>query len=769
LKVTKPAATSSAVGWVTDNNAQRYWNRMTDNIVYNISAWIKTEGVNTNPGTDDERVGVWYRFYDSGGNLIVEELLAADQSAATVDWHQVQSAVQIPAGSKPDSMVAEVWMGKDATGTIWVDDLGLGSDPWTAGMFGGDVETPKGWMHWTSSSEIGLAAYVDEAAHSGSWSAKLEELDDNADEMVFYSEPAPAQPGKWYMLSAWVKVDSISPTNEKWFASNVTPDRDNDRAGFTFFFHRSPLRTDWNLTGGDQFVYLDQRTKSTDGWVRYLAVAQAPEDAAGVSFRARFTSFPKGTVYYDHFEIFELDVKPNILANGDLEISEPFFWNKVNDGLGGASVEWARDAAHGGSWSLKVTKPAATSSAVGWVTDNNAQRYWNRMTDNIVYNISAWIKTEGVNTNPGTDDERVGVWYRFYDSGGNLIVEELLAADQSAATVDWHQVQSAVQIPAGSKPDSMVAEVWMGKDATGTIWVDDLGLGSDPWTAGMFGGDVETPKGWMHWTSSSEIGLAAYVDEAAHSGSWSAKLEELDDNADEMVFYSEPAPAQPGKWYMLSAWVKVDSISPTNEKWFASNVTPDRDNDRAGFTFFFHRSPLRTDWNLTGGDQFVYLDQRTKSTDGWVRYLAVAQAPEDAAGVSFRARFTSFPKGTVYYDHFEIYPVEAVVTSVDDEPTRREPGVLPVTFELEQNYPNPFNPETAIRYHLPKDAVVTLEVYNVIGQKVRTLVQGFRPAGTHKVVWDGLNDLGESMTTGIYFYKLRAGDVVLTKKMALVR
>jgi len=459
----------------------------------------------------------------------------------------------------------------------------------------------------------------------------------------------------------------------------------------------------------------------------------------------------------------------NLLVNSDLEDSEPFFWNKVNDGLGGASDVWANDAAHGGFWSLKVVKPSATSDAVGWVSDNQAQRYWNHMSDNIVYNLSAWFKTEGVNTNPATDDEKIGAWFRFFDSSGGLIVEEFVAADQSQATMDWHKAGSAVAIPQGSVPDSMVVEVWMGKDATGTVWVDDLDLGSDPWTAGMFGGDVETPRGWMHWTDTGKIGVAAYTTEAAHSGQWSSKLEELDDQDDEMVFYSEPAPVEPGKWYMFSAWVKVDSISPTGAEFFATNVTPDRDNNRAGFTFFFHRAPLRTAWDLSGGDQFVYLDQRTKSSDGWVHYVAVAQAPDDAAGVSFRSRFTSFPKGTVFYDDYEVLPVQPLMTLVEDQPTGKRPPTVPQEFELEQNYPNPFNPETTIRYYLPKDAVVSLEVYNVLGQRLRALVEGFRPAGSHKVVWDGMDDRGNPMSTGIYFYKLRAGDVVLTRKMVLVR
>ena len=94
---------------------------------------------------------------------------------------------------------------------------------------------------------------------------------------------------------------------------------------------------------------------------------------------------------------------------------------------------------------------------------------------------------------------------------------------------------------------------------------------------------------------------------------------------------------------------------------------------------------------------------------------------------------------------------------------------LPVVFSLSQNYPNPFNPSTVIRYALPKPAHVKVTIFNLLGTKVRTVVGSFQQAGEHFAVWDAKDDEGDSVSSGIYFYRLQAGDISLQKKMVLVR
>ena len=84
------------------------------------------------------------------------------------------------------------------------------------------------------------------------------------------------------------------------------------------------------------------------------------------------------------------------------------------------------------------------------------------------------------------------------------------------------------------------------------------------------------------------------------------------------------------------------------------------------------------------------------------------------------------------------------------------PGIQPEQFSLHQNYPNPFNPETTIVYNLISAAKITIEVYDILGRKVRTLVNEAKETGAYTVSWNGKNDLGRSVASGVYFYKLEA-------------
>jgi hypothetical protein len=95
--------------------------------------------------------------------------------------------------------------------------------------------------------------------------------------------------------------------------------------------------------------------------------------------------------------------------------------------------------------------------------------------------------------------------------------------------------------------------------------------------------------------------------------------------------------------------------------------------------------------------------------------------------------------------------------------------LTPDRFALSQNYPNPFNPITFIDYSLPQAAQVRVEVFNVLGQSVRTLLDSERRAGLHTVAWDGTNDHGAPVASGVYIYRVSAGDQHASKKMVLLR
>jgi hypothetical protein len=94
---------------------------------------------------------------------------------------------------------------------------------------------------------------------------------------------------------------------------------------------------------------------------------------------------------------------------------------------------------------------------------------------------------------------------------------------------------------------------------------------------------------------------------------------------------------------------------------------------------------------------------------------------------------------------------------------------IPMTYSLDQNYPNPFNPNTLIKYAIPKQSNVTIDVYNILGQKVVTLYDGEKPPGFYSITWNSLNAAGSTVASGIYFYKISAGEFLDTKKMVLIK
>ncbi|MFQ5652940.1 MAG: T9SS type A sorting domain-containing protein, partial [bacterium] len=140
----------------------------------------------------------------------------------------------------------------------------------------------------------------------------------------------------------------------------------------------------------------------------------------------------------------------------------------------------------------------------------------------------------------------------------------------------------------------------------------------------------------------------------------------------------------------------------------------------------------------------------------------VANIDDSESTFTIHAQFGSIdPKK---YDHWDYTNMKPVVTSVEllDD-------LLPKRFTLEQNYPNPFNPETSIQYSIPKAADVKLTIFNVLGQRVATLVNKQQVAGNYLVQWNGQNDAGRPVASGIYVYRISAGDFVQTKKMLFLK
>lgn len=142
----------------------------------------------------------------------------------------------------------------------------------------------------------------------------------------------------------------------------------------------------------------------------------------------------------------------------------------------------------------------------------------------------------------------------------------------------------------------------------------------------------------------------------------------------------------------------------------------------------------------------------------------------------YRSRLTAMLPGVefdpyLHLPHHECLPVggiekevsPSIVVDLDAE------GLTPANYNLAQNFPNPFNSAATIEFALPRSADVAIQIFNITGQKVKTLTNGALEAGNHSVIWDCTDSEGKSVASGIYLYRLKAGEFIETKKMILLK
>ncbi|MBN2781148.1 MAG: T9SS type A sorting domain-containing protein, partial [Candidatus Marinimicrobia bacterium] len=164
--------------------------------------------------------------------------------------------------------------------------------------------------------------------------------------------------------------------------------------------------------------------------------------------------------------------------------------------------------------------------------------------------------------------------------------------------------------------------------------------------------------------------------------------------------------------------------------------------------------------------------------------LCSSVAPVDAPTDNYATNPNANATGMAVYSVYDNALIELVTNNgvssysfekIEDAPiiperdTTAIAGGIPDNFMLHQNYPNPFNPTTTIRFDLPADAKVNLAIYDITGRKIRTLINGTIQAGYNRVVWNGTDNHGNPISTGMYIYKLQAGDQVDIKKMTFLK
>jgi hypothetical protein len=224
----------------------------------------------------------------------------------------------------------------------------------------------------------------------------------------------------------------------------------------------------------------------------------------------------------------------------------------------------------------------------------------------------------------------------------------------------------------------------------------------------------------------------------------------------------------------MSAGAKVTFISTSFE---GANVTFAGDATELSVGWHVDATITVDDVPVEGAVvQFYDKDQLLAAEDttdaaGKIDTLDLIEYVETTAGKTYVTPYSVVVSedGTEIYsttlDLTEDTHITTTTTAIDG----RGIDQLPARFALEQNHPNPFNPETMIHYQLPTAGRVTLIIYDLKGHVLRTLADGFRPAGRHAAQWDTKNDAGTKVASGVYLYSLVAGEHRETRRMVLLR
>ena len=195
--------------------------------------------------------------------------------------------------------------------------------------------------------------------------------------------------------------------------------------------------------------------------------------------------------------------------------------------------------------------------------------------------------------------------------------------------------------------------------------------------------------------------------------------------------------------------------------WYLAEISSTVDVAFNAFSGRYADDVVTLSWKVGASSPFdgfhVY---RAEGEQG--EYLRLTDAPLDPAATSFTDA-TAMP-GRLYR-----YKIGAVETGGETFSLELSVALPPKPLTLYQNYPNPFNPSTTIAFFMPRDAHVRLAIYDVSGRLIRTLMNGPMEAGRRSIDWNGRNDRGAGVGSGVYYYRLETGKKVLTRNLVLMR
>ncbi len=687
LKIVK-AATSDSAAWISENMADIWSPQHTKNVDIKLGAWIKTQGVNTSPTTDDQKWWVSYTFYDSAGAKIGETKLPVDQTVATKDWYADTNGVGATSLPKDSwKTIVKFVGGKNATGTVWADNFvfyGRGG-AWAGQDWNTSVGVPTGWYYWLppiggndGALDAGFENTVvtKEAAHSGLYSLKFnlpftrrpQDAFVATKRLMFNNIDAGIKEGSVLRISVWLKASNLVPDSAAMYPGTWS-------VGFTpLWFTGVGNNSGYNPVGpANDYTWVFPPVTQFD-WTKYTLDVTVPAGVSAKALEVRLHAYSRftGTIYWDDLTVEKLDAAPINLVGG-FEGDLPSFWTKGNE-PSGATLTWAVDQFRSMGKSLKIVK-AATSDSAAWISENMADIWSPQHTKNVDIKLGAWIKTQGVNTSPTTDDQKWWVSYTFYDSAGAKIGETKLPVDQTVATKDWYADTNGVGATSLPKDSwKTIVKFVGGKNATGTVWADNFvfyGRGG-AWAGQDWNTSVGVPTGWYYWLppiggndGALDAGFENTVvtKEAAHSGLYSLKFnlpftrrpQDAFVAVKRMLLNGVDATIKEGDVLRLSVWLKASNLVPDSAAMYPGTWS-------VGFTpLWFTGVGNNSGYNPVGpANDYTWVFPPVTQFD-WTKYTLDVTVPAGVSAKALEVRLHAYSRftGTIYWDDLTVEKLDA--------------------------------------------------------------------------------------------------------------
>ncbi len=810
LKLSGTGASSWAQGEAVRNWVAGIPGSGTPEII--VGGWVYVDGVNTNPTTDAEKFQLVYEFFDANENDVLGAPVVLDvpqDAASSGGWVELSSlslgAITLPSEQAAKSVRITFRKGADATGSVYLEDIFIraaeGAEGWPGGWFNPNMDMSDTWYYWIPGGfdqgdpdwpdSLSFAmTRTDAEAHSGTYSVRIEQLDPAASEAVAISDRVPVETGEPVLVSYWVKYENVPHPDSIGKADN--------NIGMTALWYSSleSGAAGYNEIGGldirlngdynSGVIPLAERVENS-GWTQYSFVVYPPENAVGMELRLRYWHAFEGVTYWDDVFIAPVsdvtDDLDNLLSNGGFEAETPAYWTPE-----GAGAEWSGEQYRTPSYSLKLSGTGASSWAQGEAVRNWVAGIPGSGTPEII--VGGWVYVDGVNTNPTTDAEKFQLVYEFFDANENDVLGAPVVLDvpqDAASSGGWVELSSlslgAITLPSEQAAKSVRITFRKGADATGSVYLEDIFIraaeGAEGWPGGWFNPNMDMSDTWYYWIPGGfdqgdpdwpdSLSFAmTRTDAEAHSGTYSVRIEQLDPAASEAVAISDRVPVETGEPVLVSYWVKYENVPHPDSIGKADN--------NIGMTALWYSSleSGAAGYNEIGGldirlngdynSGVIPLAERVENS-GWTQYSFVVYPPENAVGMELRLRYWHAFEGVTYWDDVSIVSlgeieVGPIVSNEDETQDDRPKRVL-----LKQNYPNPFNPSTTISFELTQTDIVSLEVFNVLGQKVASIITNTKMrSGNHSVRFDAMN-----LTSGIYLYRLSTSDFTEVKRMTLIK